>query len=236
MRAYEKLLNDRSEEVKSHLALISELTAAAIARQGIANLPRIEIDHVHVLKSGFLVHLYNVVEAVMAQILDEVSMAVVKYPPASWSSLVRTEWVRSRAGVGRGIESQQRLLRTVAILNETISGTVDGCFRITHGGNWSDAEIEKVSSRLGCPLLIAEDVINRACRYHFQDNFAPMKFVRRKRNLLAHGNETFQLSARALSPIDLERLRESVVEYMKSVSRSFTDYLDAESFLQVNAA
>ena len=107
MRSYEELLSGRAEEITSHLSLIEELTDAAIAREGVANLQRVEMEHVDVLKSGFLVHLYNVVEAVMAQILEEVRGDVVRYPPAKWSSLVRTEWVRARAGVEWGIESHR---------------------------------------------------------------------------------------------------------------------------------
>ena len=65
---------------------------------------------------------------------------------------------------------------------------------------------------------------------------ATMKYIRHKRNSLAHGNETFREGARQLSSRDLQRLRRTVVEYMESVSASFTSYLEAKSFLQENAA
>ena len=159
------------------------------------------MEHVNVLKSGFLVHLYNVVEAVMAKILEEVAADVIRYPPAKWSSSVRTEWVRNRAGVARGIESHQRLSRTVKIVDESIEGAV-----------------------------------RRACNERFQDDLALMKYIRHKRNSLAHGNETFRDGARQLSSRDLQRLLRTVVEYMESVSASFTSYLEAKSFLQENAA
>lgn len=236
MRAYEELLSGRAEEVESHLSLIKELTEAAIARQGVANLQRVEMEHVDVLKSGFLVHLYNVVEAVMTKILEEVTADVTRYPPAKWTSSVRTEWVRTRAGVERGIESQQRLSRTVKIVDEAIAGAVNVPFRVRYEGNWSDSEITKVSERLGCALQVAPDVVQRACDERFQDDFAPMKYIRHKRNSLAHGNETFREGARQLSSRDLQRLRCTVVEYMESVSASFTSYLEAKSFLQENAA
>ena len=236
MRSYEELLFGRAGETKSHLSLIEELTDAAIERQGVANLGWVEIEHVEVLKSGFLVHLYNVVEAVMGKILDEVAADVTKYPPAKWSSSVRTEWIRARAGVERGLESGQRLSRTVEIVDETIKGVVTGGFRVAYNGNWSDSEIAKVSDRLGCSLQTTPDVHRRACRVRFQDDFAPMKYVRHKRNLLAHGNQTFREGARELSPQDLRKLRETVVEYMESVALSFSSYLDGKSFLQENAA
>ena len=236
MRSYEELLSGRTGEIESHLSLIEELTAAAIARQGIANLQRVEMEHVDVLKSGFLVHLYNVVEAVMTKILEEVAADVIRYPPAKWSSSVRTEWVRTRAGVEGGIESHQRLSRTVKVVDEAIEGAVNVAFRVSYERNWSDAEITKVSKRLGCSLQVAPDVVRRACDERFQDDLPPMKYIRHKRNSLAHGNETFREGARQLSPGDLQRLRRTVVEYMESVSASFTSYLEGKSFLEENAA
>ena len=236
MRAHQELLSGRAEEVESHLTLIEELTEAAIARQGVANLQPVEMEHVDVLKSGFLVHLYNVVEAVMTKILEEVAADVTRYPPAKWTSSVRTEWVRTRAGVERGIESEQRLSRTVKVVDEAIEGAVDVSFRVRYEGNWSDSEITTVSERLGCALQITPDVVRRACDERFQDDLAPMKYIRHKRNSLAHGNETFREGARQLSSRDLQRLRRAIVEYMESVSASFTSYLEAKSFLQENAA
>ena len=236
MRAHEELLSGRAEEIESHLSLIEELTEAAIARQGVANLPLVEMEHVDVLKSGFLVHLYNVVEAVMTKILEEVAADVTRYPPAKWSSSVRTEWVRTRAGVERGIESHQRLSRTVKIVDEAIGGAINVAFRVRYEGNWSDSEITKVSKRLGCSLQVAPDVVRRACDERFQDDLAPMKYIRHKRNSLAHGNETFREGARQLSSRDLQRLRRTVVEYMECVSASFTSYLEGKSFLQESAA
>ena len=236
MRSYEELLSGRAGEIRSHLSLIEELTEAAIARQGVANLQRVEMEHVDVLKSGFLVHLYNVVEAVMAKILEEVAADVIRYPPGRWSSSVRTEWVRARAGVQQGIESHQRLSRTVKIVDEAIDGAVNVEFRVRYEGNWSDSEITAVSERLGCSLQVTPDVVRRACRERFQDDFPPMKYVRHKRNTLAHGNETFREGARQLSSRDLQKLRHTVVEYMESVSSSFTRYLEGKSFLQENAA
>ena len=236
MRSYEELLSGRAAEIESHLSLIEELTAAAIARRGIVNLQRVEMEHVDVLKSGFLVHLYNVVESVMTKILEEVAADVIRYPPAKWSSSVRTEWVRTRAGVERGIESHRRLSRTVKLVDEAIEGAVNVAFHVTYEGTWSDREITKVSERLGCSLQVSPDVVRRACEERFQDDLAPMKYIRHKRNSLAHGNETFREGARQLGSSDLQRLRRTVVEYMESVSMSFTRYLEGKSFLQENAA
>ena len=237
MKRHEELLNDRRKELQSHLRLISELNDAAIARVRIANLERVEIEHVEILKSGFLVHLYNVVEAVMGVILVELKKTTVQYPLAKWSTLVRREWVRVGAGIEYGLASEQRLLQTSNIVDEAITGSAKGEFQFTSSaGTWSDEEIERISRRLGCTLQIDLEVRKRACGVHFENNQAPMKFVRHKRNQLAHGVENFATSAKSLSPSDLERLYESVVAYISDVAVSYTRYLDNRAFLQMNAA
>ena len=48
---------------------------------------------------------------------------------------------------------------------------------------------------------------------------------------LAHGNEDFLSGADLLSPNDLDRLRVPVVNYMESVSTSYTQFLDNGAFL-----
>lgn len=59
-----------------------------------------------------------------------------------------------------------------------------------------------------------------------------MKFVRHKRNRLAHGNENFATSAKSLAPSDLEKLYESVIAYISDVAESYTHYLDSKLFLR----
>ena len=237
MKRHEELLRDRRKELQSHLKLIAELNDAAIARVGIANLERVEIEHVEILKSGFLVHLYNVVEAIMDVILVELKKTTVQYPLAKWSIHVRREWVRVGAGIEYGLASGERLTRTSNVVEEAINGSVRGDFQFTSSaGTWSDEEIIRISQRLGCTLQIDPNVHKRACDIHFENNQAPMKFVRHKRNQLAHGAENFATGAKSLSPYDLERLYESVIAYISDVAASYTRYLDNKSFLQSNAA
>ena len=219
-----------------HMALIAELNDASIARCGLGKLKEVEAEHVEILKSGFLVHLYNVVEAVMNLILLEVAQCAARYPPARWSHLVRTEWVRTRAGVEVQLESDKRLSRSKEMLDETINDETGVTFRIAAKGNWSHKEIERVSNRLGCTLNVEQKCNELACDIPFQDDMAPMKYVRHKRNRLSHGDETFGSGANQLSPDDLRRLQRPVLDYMTAVVASYNRFLDDEAFLKLNAA
>ena len=232
MKPYEELLQTRTHELEDHLKLITQLNEAAVTGKGIPGHPPIEKDQVEILKSGFLVHLYNFVEAMMDVILNEVANATAPHPPRLWTRLVRAEWVRARAGVERDLDSNQRLSRTLSVLDETIEDTTGVDYPVvTSSGNWSDREIKRVSDRLGCTLQIAPNVHSSACNNPFQDDLAPMKYVRHKRNRLAHGSEDFLSGADLLSPSDLDRLRVPVVDFMESVAGSYTQFLDSEAFL-----
>ena len=236
MRPYEELLSARTREIQMHMALITELNEASIARRGFGKLKEVETEHVEILKSGFLVHLYNVVEAVMDLILVEVARSAAMYPPARWSDSLRTEWVRTRAGVEVQLDSGQRLSRSKEILDEAINDATEVRFWIAAKGNWSHEEIVRVSNRLGCTLCVEQNCNDLACGIAFQDDMPPMKYVRHKRNRLSHGNETFGSGANQLSPDDLRRLQQPVLEYMSAVTVSYSRFLQDRAFLQLNAA
>ena len=122
------------------------------------------------------------------------------------------------------------------VLEETIGEAVGVEFSVKTTGNWADEEIAKLARRLGCELRLEPHIRSAACEIPFQDDKPPVRYVRHKRNRLAHGNETFSSGAALLSPSDLGRLREPVIGDMSGVTASFTHYLDAEVFLHQNAA
>ena len=64
-----------------------------------------------------------------------------------------------------------------------------------------------------------------------EDGLAPMKYLRHKRNRLAHGNESFLLGARHLPAARLAELRDPVIAYMQAVTASFDQYIEARGFL-----
>ena len=98
-------------------------------------------------------------------------------------------------------------------------------------GNWSDSEITGIAAKLGCQLTVPRNVLQAACAVPFSDGMAPMKFLRHKRNMLAHGNESFADSVSSFSTARLEELKEPAFDYMKAVTSSFDQYLDDENFL-----
>lgn len=231
MRDFTRILVEREAEVSAHLSLVARLEAAATGRStGLT--PPIETEPVNILKSGYIVHLYNVVEAVMTKIIEEVAIAAKAHPPKNWSDGLIREWSRGRVNMKRDIEIHKMEDRVFNLLIETADR--EPVSRVPIGkesGNWTNEEISKLAEKLGCSLAIPAGIDEAACTLPFSDGMAPMKFLRHKRNMLAHGNESFADSVSSFSTARLTELKEPAFDYMKAVATSFDQYLDDEGFL-----
>jgi hypothetical protein len=231
MRDFERILIEREVEITAHLNLVAQLEAAATGR-GTGITAPIETEPVNILKSGYLVHLYNVVEAVMTLIIEEVSVSAQAHPPKTWSDGLLREWSRGRVNMKRDIEINKMEDRVFNLLVETASRKA--VERVPIGkasGNWSNEEIASIATRLGCNLTIPAEVNQAACTQAFSNGMAPMKFLRHKRNMLAHGTESFADSARSFTTARLAELQAPAFEYMRAVVAAFDVYIDEELFL-----
>lgn len=233
MREFTEVLNERSAELSKHLDFLRELEAHAAGRSGLGRARTVDVEHVNILKSGYLVHLYNVVESVMSKIIEDVGISAKAHSPIAWSDKLLREWARGRAGFEKDVGYDNRLDRICKMLAQTAGHEpLDSVRVLTRPGNWSDVEVVNIAGLLGCDLVIPEPVRVAACEDKFEDNFTCIKYVRHKRNRLAHGNESFQTSAAHLTPDRLQKLSDPVVAYLRVVASSYERYLDERKFLR----
>lgn len=232
MREFTEILTERGDEIDKHLAFIKELSDRAVGRGGDSGHP-VDVEHVNILKSGFLIHLYNVVESVMAKVLEEVAENAKQHSPTDWCDGLLREWARGRAGFGKDINNDKRLSRIYDMLAETSGRSPLQAVRIpAESGNWTDENVAKMAKFLGCDLAVDDPVRIAACEAVFENDMGPLKYVRHKRNRLAHGNESFRSAASHLTPERLDQLRSPVINYMRAVAYSFEQYLDGRCFLR----
>lgn len=233
MRDFAVVLNERRSEVASHLAFIDRLESAATGRGNGAGIGPSDSEPINILKSGLLVHLYNVVEAVMTKILEEIEIEAKVHSPIVWRDGLLKEWARGRVNLTREMTVEQAENRVNGLIREAISRDSLGSIRIKRNpGNWSDAEIARIAEKLQCELNIPQAEYDRACVAVFENELSPMKYLRHKRNFLAHGNVSFVEAARHLSVERLTELSEATSDYMKHVAAAFSEYLDNAIFLQ----
>jgi hypothetical protein len=230
MREFDELLGHRRREVDKHLVFIRDMYDAALNK---ARGAPSDMEHINILKSAFLVHLYNVIESVMTKAIDDVAATAKLHPPPDWAEKLFRAWLSHRAGAVVELAPDDRIDRIVSVIAEAAGRRTVGSTRVARGesGNWSHLEIETMAGRLGCPLDIRPDVNYLACERHFLNEMAPMKYVRHMRNQLAHGNLSFIEAASFLSVEQLDSLRSAVFDYMDDVASSFRVYLEHKKFL-----
>lgn len=233
MKEFRRVLDERRSELDSHLAFISQLEASATGHGPSAGATvRINTDSINILKSGLLLHLYNIVEAVMAKVLEEIALAAQSHVPRNWCDGLLQEWAVGRVNLSRDILIQSVEMRIVQLLHEAVERSALTQVSIRRrSGNWSDEEIVKLATALQCTLSIAEPIKLAACETEFEDQRPPMNYLRHMRNQLAHGNMSFVEGARHLPSARLQDLRDSVVNYMMEVADAFDQYIDNRSFL-----
>jgi hypothetical protein len=230
MREFEQLLIDRRLEVEKHHRFVEELQSSSINRAGRGP---VDFEHINIVKSAFLVHLYNVIESVMSKIVEAIATDTSRHQPLSWHDQYFLAWVTHRASLENELAPADRLVRVVNVIAEAAGRRAVGSTHVSkREGNWSHAEVAAFAEKLGCVLTIADDVRNRACVRNFQNDMPPIKYVRHMRNQLAHGNLSFVDASSALSVDQLGELRDAVMDYAAAVVGSFKAYLESQKYLR----
>ena len=236
MSEFSVILSERIVEIETHLRFITGLEASAVGRGTGTHIAPVDSEPVNILKSGFLVHLYNVVEAVMAKVLEEVAIAAAVHSPKEWCDGLLREWALGRVNLSRDLSVHDAEARFVVLVQEAIDRAALSNVSIRRRtGNWSHEEVVELASALACPLVISGPVHIAACENVFENQMSPMKYLRHKRNRLAHGNESFLDGARHIPSSRLAELRDPVINYMVEVVASFDQYIAVKSFLHQTA-
>lgn len=141
-------LNERMEEFKSHLS-IARMLELRVDDGNVDGNIRIEVRHVNTVKSGLLIHLYNIVEAVTSRTLKEVGEAVVTKKPNLWTENILSEWVRSEVWNGEDRIGEQAMKRLTQVSGNLASGGLLEAFLIKgEPGSWDDKAIKKSRSTI----------------------------------------------------------------------------------------
>ena len=224
-------LNEREAELKDHLDLIGRLELRAQEKFAFEDPLRVEVRHVLILKSGLMVHLYNVIEAIMSRALDQLSREVSKYHPRDYGDSWFSEWIRSSTRVEDGGAPQQILTRIEKTSRSLIQESGWDSLTIRAGaGNWDDKRISKIMEKLGIPLKLGRRLKKEACG-HYVDDLSRLCFIRKRRNDLAHGVLTFEEGAQDRSLEDLSGFVRIVASYLRVVVSCFEDFSKKGNFL-----
>lgn len=232
MSAVEVYLNGRTSEINQHVALLRLLERRSKEVSTKIDEDRIELRQVMIMKSSILVHLYNIVEAVMTRALNGLAEQVSCHHPKSYNAVFFREWMKVTARTHEALTAEN-LLDSVDRAGRFLIGDFDWAkFTISKGsGNWDDKRILKIAKNLGVPMPI-EDAVSRPASEDFVDEDSRMVYLRKKRNELAHGISTFEDGARDRTIEELAYLSESVLGFLQKVAVLFEKFGDQELFLE----
>lgn len=235
MRDVLTYLDERREEFASHVAIARMLEARVDEGVNGSDL-RVEVRHINTIKSGLLIHLYNIVEAVTTRTLLTVGRTVVTKRPALWTEAILKEWVRAAVWSGEERIGEGALKRLAGVSRILVSGLAPEEFTVKgEPGSWNDESIKKVAERLGCRLAFTPEIRRAAFEKKYLNNKTAMQFLAKKRDEIAHGATTFEEGVRNMTLDELEELAGRVLPFLKAVTECYQAYLDGEAYLEAAA-
>lgn len=224
-------IDDRRLEFERHLD-VARLLEARVDEGPTPNAPQVEVRHVNTIKSGLLIHLYNIVEATTTRIMEFVGQTVVTEKPKLWTEVVRKEWIRAEIWDGTERLGDGAVTRLLNISGVLASGNAPTAFTIKgEPGSWDYEAIKKVAKRLGCQLSLSHAVKRRAFERVYRNDTTAMQYLASRRNAIAHGATTFEEGAHDQTLDDISQLADRILPFLYSVAESFEAFLTSKSYL-----
>lgn len=233
MTALLTMLRERAEEFETHYALAVSLDAKIFGGEDVSiGSTRLSVRHLLTMKSGLIVHLYNVLEAMMSQATKLVGSAFGTVPPRTWSENARREWLREH-GVARiegGADTRLKQIEAFSI-NLLADDPLGPQMIRKPPGSWTDESIGLFAKRLGVQLQIEPDLYRKLAKKDYFGEKSPLAFLADRRNDLAHGHRTFEDGAKDLSLAQVREIADVVLEFMELVAIGFQTYVDQKHFV-----
>lgn len=226
-------LADRKEEFLVHMALAHALDRRLFVGEEVSiGETALTVRHLSTIKSGLIVHLYNIVESVMTRTLQEVGAAVKVTPPSEWTSDTLKEWLRFSASTGSDGNEDSRLdVVHKAVLKLLTKEPIEDLTFKKPSGTWSDKVIYTFSQRLKVEFKMAPEIARKMTKHSKYGDKTPLGFLADRRNSIAHGRRSFEDGARDLSLLDIQDLADTTIEYLEHAVDAFQGFVDNKHFV-----
>ncbi|MEO4015434.1 MAE_28990/MAE_18760 family HEPN-like nuclease [Pseudomonas rossensis] len=225
-------LSERKEEFLVHMSLAHALDRRLFVGDPVSiGETALTVRHLSTIKSGLIVHLYNIVESVMTRTIQEVGQAVQVTPPSEWTTETLKEWLRLYAATGSDGNEDTRLdvVHKAALKLLTREPIQDLTFK-KPSGTWSDKVIYTFSQRLKVEFRLVPEIARKMAKSSKYGDKTPLEFLADRRNAIAHGRRSFEDGARDLSLQDIQDLADITIEYMELAVDAFQGFVDNKHF------
>lgn len=212
------IFNDRKNEIEFYYSIMVEID------NGSANINTIDNRRFYkIMKSNFLLMLYNLVEACIVSGMMEI-YEDLKNNGCSYNQVIREIqdiWSKSKINEIYGPTTERTAYenRVRQIIQDITTNTPIVLSKEALGinGNLNAKKIKKICDK-------------HKIRYRLQNQGESLERVKRERNSLAHGDVSFSDCARDLTIGDLEDIKDEVVQFLQDILNGMKDYYDQKLY------
>lgn len=214
---------ERKGEIEFYYSVLVEIDKENSSIQTIDNARLFKI-----MKSNFILMLYNLVESTVSTGMLEIYESI-KNESCTYKNMVKELQTIWRDAKIKQIYSSSTELKTYTNrVKEIVDDiTTSAPFVLEKGmlninGNLNAGRIKHICD-------------DHKIRYSVVDDDNKLEEVRRKRNSLAHGDESFSQCARDLTLSDLESIKDIIINFLQGIIQGMEDYCDNKKYLLANA-
>ena len=214
---------ERKEEIEFYYSVLVEIDRENSSIQTIDNARLFRI-----MKSNFILMLYNLVESTVSTGMLEIYESI-KNNSCTYRNMVQelqTLW--RDAKVKQVYSSSAELKMYTNRVKEIVNNiTTNAPFvleknMLNINGNLNAGRIKHICD-------------DHKIRYNVVDDNNKLEEVRKKRNSLAHGDESFSQCARDITLSDLESIKEIIIRFLQGIIQGMEDYCDNKKYLLTNS-
>lgn len=214
---------ERKGEIEFYYSVLVEIDRENSSIQTIDNARLFKI-----MKSNFILMMYNLVESTVSTGMLEI-YETIKNDSCTYKNVVQELQTIWRDAKVKQVYSSSTELKTYTnrvkeIVDDITTSTPfvleKGMLNIN--GNLNAGRIKHICD-------------DHKIRYNVVDDDNKLEEVRRKRNSLAHGDESFSQCARDLTLSDLESIKDIIIRFLQGIIQGMEDYCDNKKYLLVNA-
>lgn len=215
------IFDERKEEIEFYYSVLIEMDKDNKDVINTINNPLL----FKIMKSNFVLMLYNMVEATVITGMMEI-FSQVKGESCTYSAVIdeiKDVWRDYK--VKQVYNNQSSELKTYTKRVKSIVEDIT-----------SDKPLVLVRDMVAINGNLNAQRIKKLCdeyriRYRVSDKKDFLEQVRKKRNALAHGDESFSNCSRDLTISDLEDIKDTVLRFLKGIIKGMTDYCDNKAYL-----
>lgn len=226
---------ERLQEIDAYLKLLDSLERQATEGTPTIGGEAITTQQQRIMYSSVYLQLYNLVEATVTwclQAICEASSADQRWKPSDLSNELRVEWVRTMAKTHVSRQPDGRLKDAVNLCDNLVRmlPVSEWKFDRRNSGSWDDLAIEKITSKIGCPVSFSTQVKTDVKRKVANDK-GILGVIKERRNRLAHGDLSFTECGENVTVNDLRIFKETTASYLREVVVAISNYIAEFGFL-----